>query len=106
MPRPRKALKFADILGPMDIADLKTLKNEASAEIRLKEREVQRIKSEQEALKIRDKIKIGQKVTFEQFGADGGSIKAAVIGIFSNKVQVEVEGRKKSVALTRIIAVG
>ena len=105
MPRLRKVLKFADVLGPMSISDLKILKNEAVSEIRLKEREAQRIKNEQEAIKTRDKIRIGQKVTFDQRGAGGGSIKASVIGIFSDKVQVEVGGRKRSIALTRITSI-
>ena len=105
MPRLRKALKFADVLGPMSVSDLKILKNEAVSEIRLKEREAQRIKNEQEAIKTRDKIRIGQKVTFDQRGAGGGSVKASVIGIFSDKVQVEVGGRKRSIALTRITSI-
>ena len=106
MPRSRKELKFANILEPMSIADLKTLKTEVTVAIRLKEREVQRIKNKQEALKIRDKIKIGQKITIDQHGASSGSIKATVTGIFSDKVQVEVGGRKRSIALTRVTAVG
>ena len=105
MPRPRKTLKFADVLGPMSVSELKVLKNEAVSEIRLKEREAQRMKDEQEALKTRDKIRIGQHVTFDQRGAGGGSVKASVIGIFSDKVQVEVGGRKRSIALTRITSI-
>ena len=39
MARPRKTLKYADILGPLGTEELKQLKNEISAEIRIKERE-------------------------------------------------------------------
>jgi hypothetical protein len=105
MARPRKTLKFADVLGPLNVEELKLLKSEVTAEIRVKEREAARERAEAEARKIRDKIRIGQKITFEQRGAGGGTIKADVIGIFAEKVQVEVGGRKRSIALTRISAV-
>lgn len=106
MARPRKALKFADVLGPLGIADLKVLKTEVAVETRHKEREELRTKSEQESRKMRDRIKIGQTISFHQSGPNGQLIKAEVIGIFANKVQVEVGGRKRSVALTRVTAVG
>ncbi len=102
MARPRKALKFADIVTPLSIADLKVLKTEVAAEIRIKERDESRQRSEAEAKKVLNKIRIGSTVEFDQRGAGGGSIKADVIGIFADKVQVEVDGRKRSVALVRI----
>jgi hypothetical protein len=102
MARPRKTLKFAEVLNPLGVADLKQLKNEITAEIRIKERESIKVQSEDNARKIRDKIRIGNKVTFNQRGAGGGSVKAEVIGIFADKVQVEVDGRKRSVSLTRV----
>ncbi len=105
MARPRKTLKFADTLTPMSIADLKQLKTEVITEIRSKEKELERAKSEENALKIRDKIRIGQKVSFRQRGAGGALAKSEVIGIFADKVQVEVDGRKRTVALTRIESV-
>ena len=102
MARPRKTLKFAEVLNPLSVTDLKQLKNEITAEIRIKERESIKAQSEENARKIRDKIRIGNKVTFNQRGAGGGSVKAEVIGIFADKVQVEVDGRKRSVSLTRV----
>jgi hypothetical protein len=105
MARPRKTLKFAEVLNPLSVADLKQLKNEITAEIRIKERESVKVQSEDNARKIRDKIRIGNKVTFNQRGAGGGSVKAEVIGIFADKVQVEVDGRKRSVSLTRVASV-
>ena len=102
MARPRKALKFASIVTPLSIADLKQLKTEVTAEIRIKEREAARKKSEEEAKKILNKIRIGSTVEFDQRGAGGGTIRADVIGIFADKVQVEVDGRKRSIALVRI----
>lgn len=102
MARPRKTLKYADILSPLSIAELKLLKSEITSEIRIKERESIKTRTEENARKIRDKIRIGSKVTFTQRGAGGGSVKAEVIGIFADKVQVEVDGRKRSVALVRI----
>ena len=105
MARPRKTLKFADVLSPLSIADLKLLKAEVSAEIRIKEREAARIQSEADAKKILNKIRIGSTVEFDQRGAGGGTVKADVIGIFADKVQVEVEGRKRSIALVRIKSV-
>ncbi len=105
MARPRKTLKYADVLNPLSVDDLKQLKNEITAEIRIKEREFLKTKTEENARKIRDKIRIGNKITFNQRGAGGGSVKADVIGIFADKVQVEVEGRKRSVALIRVESV-
>ena len=105
MARPRKTLKFAEILNPLSVADLKQLKAEAVAEIRVKERELVKAKSEETARKLRDKIRIGSKISFSKKGAGGGSIKAEVIGIFADKVQVEVDGRKRSVALIRVVSV-
>lgn len=105
MARPRKTLKFAEILSPLSVDELKQLKNEISAEIRIKERELIKAKTEENARKIRDKIRIGNKITFGQRGAGGGSVKAEVIGIFADKVQVEVDGRKRSVALVRVDSV-
>jgi len=106
MARPRKTMKFADIVSPLSIDDLKTLKSEVTTEIRVKERNAAREKMEAEARKIRDKIKIGQKVTFNESGSGNGSVKAEVVGIFAEKVQVVVDGRKRSIALTRISSVG
>ena len=105
MARPRKTLKYADVLNPLSVDDLKQLKNEITAEIRIKEREIIKTKTEENARKIRDKIRIGNRVTFNQRGAGGGSVKADVIGIFADKVQVEVDGRKRSVALIRVESV-
>ena len=105
MPRPRKTMKFTDILSPLDVADLKILKEEVGKEIRAKEREASKAKSEQDAQKIRDKIRIGNKVSFKQRGAGGGVVKSEVIGIFADKVQVVVDGRKRSISLTRITSV-
>ena len=102
MARPRKTMRFSDILSPLSVADLKQLKSEVTSEIRVKEREAVRAKDEEEARKMRDKIRIGQRIVFNQRGAGGGSVKAEVIGIFAEKVQVEVDGRKRSIALTRI----
>ena len=102
MARPRKTMRFSDTLTPLSVADLKQLKAEVTSEIRVKEREALRQKSEQEARKMRDKIRIGSKIVFSQRGAGGGALKAEVIGIFADKVQVEVDGRKRSIALTRI----
>ena len=105
MARPRKTLRYAEVLSPLSIEDLKQLKNEITAEIRIKEREIIKVKTEEGARKIRDKIRIGSKVTFNQRGAGGGSVKADVIGIFADKVQVEVDGRRRSVALIRVVGV-
>lgn len=105
MARPRKALKFADVVSPLSIADLKLLKAEVAAEIRIKEREEARVKSEADAKKILNKIRIGSTVIFDQRGAGGGIVEATVNGIFADKVQVEVDGRKRSVALVRIQSV-
>jgi hypothetical protein len=105
MARPRKTLKFADVLSPLSVADLKQLKNEVTAEIRVKERELIKAKSEETARKVRDKIRIGSKISFKKKGSESGSIKAEVIGIFADKVQVEVDGRKRSVALVRVVSV-
>ena len=105
MARPRKTLRYAEVLSPLSIEDLKQLKNEITAEIRIKEREIIKTKTEEGARKIRDKIRIGSKVTFNQRGAGGGSVKADVIGIFADKVQVEVDGRRRSVALIRVVGV-
>lgn len=105
MARPRKTMRFADILSPLSVADLKQLKTEVGSEIRVKEREALREMNEENARKMRDKIRIGQRITFDQRGAGGGVVKAEVIGIFADKVQVEVDGRKRSIALTRIDSV-
>lgn len=105
MARPRKTQKFADMLAPLSVDDLKTLKLEVTSEIRVKEREIEKAKNEENARKIRDKIRIGNHIVFEQRDSSTGSIKAEVIGIFADKVQVEVDGRKRSIALTRIESV-
>jgi len=102
MARPRKTLKYAEVLSPLSIADLKLLKAEVSTEIRVKETEVKKAEFEEAALKVRDKIRIGSKITFNEKATGGKSIKAQVIGIFADKVQVEVGGRKRSVALVRV----
>ncbi|MDF1568870.1 MAG: hypothetical protein RQ801_04335 [Spirochaetaceae bacterium] len=105
MARPRKTQKFADMLAPLSVEELKTLKVEVTSEIRIKEREIEKAKNEENARKMRDKIRIGNHILFEQRGSGNGSVKAEVIGIFADKVQVEVDGRKKSIALTRIESV-
>lgn len=105
MARPRKTQKFADMLAPLSVDDLKTLKLEVTSEIRVKEREIEKAKNEENARKIRDKIRIGNHIVFEQRDSSTGPIKAEVIGIFADKVQVEVDGRKRSIALTRIESV-
>jgi len=105
MARPRKTQKFADMLAPLSVEDLKTLKVEVTSEIRIKEREIEKAKNEENARKMRDKIRIGNHIVFEQRGSGNGSVKAEVIGIFADKVQVEVDGRKRSIALTRIESV-
>ncbi|RKX86743.1 MAG: hypothetical protein DRP70_09715 [Spirochaetes bacterium] len=102
MARPRKNLKYADLLSPLSITDLKLLKDEVSTEIRVKGTELKKAESEEAALKIRDKIRIGSKITFNEKATGGKSIKAQVIGIFADKVQVEVGGRRRSVALVRV----
>jgi len=104
MARPRKNLKFEEFLDSLSIADLKQLKKEAATEIKIKEREAQRIKLEENAKKIRDKIKIGNKVTFTERG-NNKEIQAEVIGIFADKIQVETGGRKRSVALVRVVSI-
>jgi len=45
MARPRKVLKFAEILNPLSIAELKQLKDEITTEIRVKARVVATIPS-------------------------------------------------------------
>ncbi len=105
MARPRKALKFAEVLGPLSLSDLKILKAEVVIEIRLKERAVQRTKKEQESSKLRNKIKIGQTISFKQSSPTNKIVKATVLGIFADKVQVEVNNRKRSVALSRVLTI-
>ncbi len=102
MARHRKAQQFDEVLSPLSIAELKILKTEVASEIRIKERAEDRKKNEADAQKILNKIRIGSIVVFDQRGGKGGNIKAEVEGIFKDKVQVEVEGRKRSVALIRI----
>ncbi len=103
MARPRKTMKFEQVLSPLSIADLKILKTEVTSEIRVKERELAREKSEEQARKIRDKIRIGQQIVFAE---KGKKTKAEVIGIFTDKVQINVAGRKRSIALNRIESIG
>lgn len=105
MARPRKVLKFASILTPLSIADLKILKSEVIIETRLKGMATIRDRKEQESRKMRNKIKIGQAITFKQSGPNGRTIEAEVLGIFADKVQVNIEDRKRSVSLTRILSV-
>lgn len=105
MPRPRKSLKFEEMLDPMSIADLQVLKNEVAVVIRLKTREEIRVKNENESRKIRDKIKIGSIVHFQNSGSSKALVKAEVTGIFSDKVQVLAAGRQKTIALTRVKSV-
>ncbi len=105
MARPRKALKFANVLGSLSVPDLKILKNEVAIELRLKERAVQRTLKEQDASKLRNKIKIGQTISFKQSSPTNKVVEATVLGIFANKVQVEVNNRKRSVALSRVLSI-
>ncbi len=105
MSRPRKTLKFESLLGPLSVDELKILKAEIAVKIRQKEREESLKKAELSSRKLRDKIKIHQKISFTHSTPGGQLIKAEVIGIFADKVQVEVGGRKRSVALSRIVAV-
>ena len=105
MARPRKVLRYAAVLEPLSITDLKQLKNETAIEIRVKEREANLAKRRQDARKIRDRIRIGSQVTFDQRGSADGSAKAEITGIFADKVQVEIDGRKRSVALIRVTKV-
>lgn len=105
MARQRKPQKFDNYLSNLSVEDLKQLREETVTQIRRIERETAKAKVMENAKKLRDKIRIGNKVTFNQRGAGGGRVKAEVIGIFADKVQVEVNGRKRSVALVRIEAV-
>ena len=105
MARPRKDLKFSDLLNSLSDADLKLLKKEVSTEQKNRIEAAKNAKAEELALKIRDKIRIGSKITFSDKKADGGSIRTEVTGIFAEKVQVEVNGRKRSVSLTKITKV-
>lgn len=106
MARPRKSMRYGEILNPLSVAELKVLKVEVAAEIRIKEREVLKEKQEEQARKVRDKIRIGQRIVFTERGKGQNPQKAEVVGIFTDKVQVLVDGRKRSIALTRIESVG
>ena len=120
MARPRKASKFDDLFSSLSVEELKQLKADTSKEIKRQENEIKRNerklkkqkedelkkeKSKEIARKNRDKIRIGSKISYNKTGADGGTIKAEVIGIFAEKVQIEVDGRKRSIALEKIISV-
>jgi len=105
MARQRKVSKFDELFSSLSVEDLKVLKTDAAKEIKRKEDELKKEKSKENARKIRDKIRIGSKISYKKNGADGGTIKAEVIGIFAEKVQIEVDGRKRSVALVKVISV-
>ena len=103
MPRPKKTNNYASTLEGLSIDELKMLKNETSAAIRVREREAEQAKRQENATKLRDKIRIGNKITFTQQGK--GQLSAEVTGIFADKVQVVVGGRRRSVNLVRIVSV-
>ncbi len=48
MARPRKSMRYGEILNPLSVAELKVLKVEVAAEIRIKEREVLKEKQEEQ----------------------------------------------------------
>lgn len=102
MPRPRKPLKFATILDDMDISDLKNLKEEIATMLRIKDRALEKRKRDIEARKMRDRIKIGQTVTFMQSGSTEGMLNGDVVAIFEDKVQIKMGDKRRSVALARI----
>lgn len=100
MPRPRKSTKFAGFLSDLDLDDLRTLKSEVGYQIRTWEKAAEASKRKGAALKMRDRLKIGQRITYKQRG--GVSVKTEIFGIFADKVQVLSEGKKKSIPLVKI----
>ena len=100
MPRPRKSTKFTKLLKDLGLDDLKTLKSEVGYQIRTLEKTAEATKREAAAAKMRDRLKIGQSITYRQRGGVTG--KAEIIGIFVDKVQVLSDGKKKSISLVKI----
>ena len=105
MARPKKELTFSELFKELSDADLKLLKKEVATEQKNRSEAAKNAKAEELALKVRDKIRIGSKITFSDKKADGGFIKTEVTGIFADKVQVEVNGRKRAVSLVKITKV-
>lgn len=101
MPRPKKTSKFADYLIALSIDEMKILVREASSEIKSREKAVVKEAEIEKAKKLRDKLKIGDKVTGK---ATGGNVTGEVIGIFAEKVQIKTsDGKKKSLPFHRIV---
>ena len=105
MARPRKAQRFSGFFADLEVSDLKVLKKEVASEISIREKKVERKKGQENAKKIRDKIRIGNVVNFTQRMEGGPIIRAEVVGIFANKIQVLVEGRKRSISIFKVKSV-
>lgn len=103
MPRPRRTQAYRSVIEPLSVIELKNLKTEIDAEIKYRKKEEQRASTIQNIIKTRDKLKIGQKITYKQRASDKEVISAEVTAIFPDKVQIEINGRKRSVSLAKVL---
>ena len=101
MPRGKKVNRFDELLNPMSGDDLKVLIAEAQSALKKYEKENSAAKKMEKAVKLRDSLKIGSSVSFM---AEGKKVSAPVIGITADKIQVDFNGKKKSLGLLKIIS--
>ncbi len=102
MARAKKTDKYADIYGDMNVEDMRVLRTELDYAIKAEEREVAKKAKEEDARKMRDKLKIHDKI---KFTARKGEVKSGeIITISIDKVQVLLDsGEKKTIPYQKIV---
>ncbi len=102
MARPKKTTDYIDLYKDLSLEELKILSTEVSSAIKSEERKGKKLNAEKNAMKQRDKMKILGKIKFK-VGSE--TVEGTVQAIMVDKVQVEVDGRKRSISYTKVQSV-
>ena len=100
MARAKKTDNYADIISKLSADELKILITEAKYALA----EIERADSKEaklgEATKKRDKLKIGDTISVSM---RGGEVSGTVIGITVDKIQLDMDGQKKSFSILKLV---
>lgn len=101
MARAKKTEKFVKLYADLSLEDKRTLRTEVDYAIKAQEREELKKAKEEEAKKLRDTLKIHDKIKFMN---KKDTVEGEVITIAVDKVQVMVNGtEKKTVPYGKIV---
>ncbi|MDC7241268.1 MAG: hypothetical protein PQJ50_13005 [Spirochaetales bacterium] len=102
MARAKKTDKYVDIYSGMSLDEMRFLRTELDYAIKAEEREAVKKAKEEGARKMRDRLKIHDKI---KFNARKGEVKSGeIITISIDKVQVLLDsGEKRTVPYQKIV---